>query len=96
MKQLILTFFSVILCYSLFFDKKAEKPEIDEIKSTHEVTQIPDFHHNPNETMHFITLYNYPSDWNEESKIYVLNKTEFNKTTLTKPKINHSIIDAFN
>ena len=31
MKQLILTFFAVILCYSLFFDKEKKAHAIDEI-----------------------------------------------------------------
>jgi hypothetical protein len=34
MKQLILTFFAVVLCYSLFFDRKERLPHIDEINYT--------------------------------------------------------------
>ena len=86
MKQLIMTFFVVILCYSLFFDKKAENPAIDEINSIQDDAQISDFPHIAPYTMHFITLYNYPSDWNAASKIYVLNKP-YNKTALTFPAI---------
>ena len=85
MKQLILTFFAVILCYSLFFDKKAENPAIDEINYIHEGVQIPDFHPTVPDTMHFITLFNDPSDWNAASNIYVLNKTD-NKTSLIHTK----------
>ena len=81
MKQLILTFFAVILCYSLFFDKKAEKPTIDEIKSIHDGTQISDFPYITPKTMHYITFYSYPFEGNTASKIYVLNKPD-NKTSL--------------
>ena len=86
MKQLILTFFAVILCYSLFFDKKAETPTIDEKNYIHEGAIIQDFQPIAPDTMPFIALYNYSSDWNVKSKIYVLNKTEVNKTTLILTK----------
>jgi len=36
MKQLILTFFAAILCYSLFFDKEEKPAAVDEINYIHE------------------------------------------------------------
>lgn len=34
MKQLLLSFFAVILCYSLFFDRKEQHTHVDEINYT--------------------------------------------------------------
>ncbi len=47
MKPLILSFFGVILCYSLFIDDKQSSPEIDtpgySIRSEmHDPSQVPD------------------------------------------------------
>jgi len=41
MKQLILTFFLVILCYSLFFDKKTAVPAKENINLLQENTFTP-------------------------------------------------------
>ena len=41
MKQLILTFFAVILCYSLFFNNEPVKPNVDEINYIYEGASIP-------------------------------------------------------
>jgi len=57
MKQLILTFFAVILCYSLFFDQKTEKPAVDEIKSIYESPAISETHPIAPDSMFFLTLY---------------------------------------
>ena len=76
MKQLILTFFAVILCYSLFFDKKTEKQAADETNSIHEGVQISDFPPVIPEAMHYITFYYDPSASNAPSIIYVLNKQD--------------------
>lgn len=56
MKQLILTFFAVILCYSLFFDKEAKKPAIDEINYI-EDTLIPDLNQIAPDTLTHYTFY---------------------------------------
>lgn len=49
MKQLLLSFFAVILCYSLFFDRKERHMHVDEINytiqsETHDsfLHQVPD------------------------------------------------------
>jgi hypothetical protein len=34
MKPLLLSFFAAILCYSLFFDRKAEQKHVDEVNYT--------------------------------------------------------------
>ena len=41
MKQLILTFFAVILCYSLFFDSEQKATAVDEINYIYEGASIP-------------------------------------------------------
>ena len=58
MKQLLLTFFAVVLCYSLFFDNKTEKPIVDEINYIQEDFQISGFQHIAPDTMNFLTFYN--------------------------------------
>jgi len=55
MKQLILTFFAVILCFSLFFDKKSEKPIVDEINYIHEAPNISGLPYATPDTMNLIT-----------------------------------------
>ena len=42
MKQLILTFFAVILFYSLFFNDKKEKPAVDKLNYIYEGVSISD------------------------------------------------------
>ena len=64
MKQLILTFFLVILCYSLFFDKKTENPTKDEINFTQEDAIIPYLPYMASDTVNLITLNNNPMVWN--------------------------------
>ena len=59
MKQLILTFFAVILCYSLFFDKKSENPTVDEINYIRENAQIYDARLVAPDTMGHITMNYY-------------------------------------
>ena len=41
MKQLILTFFAIILCYSLFFNNDTKSPAVDEINYIYEDTYTP-------------------------------------------------------
>ena len=58
MKQLILTFFAVILCYSLFFDKEKKTHVIDEINYIQQdAASVP----NPkavSDTLNYLALYN--------------------------------------
>lgn len=59
MKQLILTFFAVILCYSLFFDtKKTKEPEVDKINYIHEDALMPELDLITPDTLTHYTLYN--------------------------------------
>ena len=58
MKQLLLTFFGVILCYSLFFDKEAEKPAVDGINYIHRDVRIPELHYISPDTMTYFAFYN--------------------------------------
>ena len=65
MKQLILTFFAVILCYSLFFDKEPKMHTIDEINYIHQdAASVP----NPKattDTLNYLALYNVEAvGWN--------------------------------
>ena len=60
MKQLLLTFFAVVLCYSLFFDNQAEQPIVDEINYIHEDIQISGFQYIVPDTMNFLTLTSIP------------------------------------
>jgi hypothetical protein len=58
MKQLILTFFLVIFCYSLFFDKKAEKqPIVDEINYVQKGNLSPQLYVDVPDTMNYFTIY---------------------------------------
>lgn len=57
MKQLILTFFAVILCYSLFFDKKEKKPTVDEINYIYEDASVPALNFIAPDTLNYYTLY---------------------------------------
>jgi hypothetical protein len=43
MKQLLFTFFAVILCYSLFFDKESDAAPVDEMNYIYEET-VPDLY----------------------------------------------------
>ena len=63
MKQLILTFFLVILCYSLFFDKKPDPINIEEVFF---IQKEADNQHSPyiySDTANFITSNTISSDW---------------------------------
>ncbi|MDR0575936.1 MAG: hypothetical protein LBG96_18250 [Tannerella sp.] len=64
MKQLILTFFAVILCYSLFFDNETEKSVSDEINYIYEDTLSPDPYLQAPDTLNYFTLYNCSTGWN--------------------------------
>ncbi len=68
MKQLILTFFAVILCYSLFFDNNGkEKPAVDEINYIYEDAFIPNLYFRAPDTLNYFALYdNCPIGWNSE------------------------------
>ena len=58
MKQLILTFFLVILCYSLFFDKKTANRAKDEINFIQEDAIIPNLPYLALDTVNYFTLNN--------------------------------------
>ena len=63
MKQLILTFFLVILCYSLFFDKKAEtRSVVDEINYIQKEDFSPRIHIEVLDTMNYFAFYS-PAIW---------------------------------
>jgi len=64
MKQLILTFFLVILCYSLFFDKKTENYTKEEINFIQEDAIVPNIPYTASDTVNLITLNNNPMIWN--------------------------------
>jgi hypothetical protein len=64
MKQLIVTFFAVVLCYSLFFDNETEKPAVDEINYIYEDTLIPYLYLQAPDTLNYFTLYNHSIGWN--------------------------------
>ena len=58
MKQLILTFFAVILFYSLFFDKEQKTNTIDEINYIHQnAASVPNLKAVP-DTLNYFALYN--------------------------------------
>lgn len=69
MKQLILTFFAVILCYSLFFDQEAKKPAVDEINYI-EDTLMPDLNLIAPDTLTHYTLYDANMIWNPTTSKY--------------------------
>ena len=58
MKHLILTFFTVILCYSLFFDKKEATDIVHDAKYIHEDIFIPTRHYIFPDTVQYLALYN--------------------------------------
>ena len=57
MKQLILTFFAVILCYSLFFDKEPKVTPVDEINYIYNGAYIPDVNVIVPDTFNYFALY---------------------------------------
>jgi len=57
MKQLILTFFLVILCYSLFFDKKTGNRTKDEIYYIQEEAIIPYNPYLASDTVNYIPFF---------------------------------------
>ena len=62
MKQLILTFFAAILCYSLFFDKEPKTNTIDEINYIRQdAASVPNLKAVP-DTMNYFALYNIEVD----------------------------------
>ena len=73
MKQLIFTFFLVILCYSLFFDKKAEiLPVVDEIDYVQKEVISPKFYRGIPDTMNYFAL-NSPPNWIFKEKYNILS-----------------------
>ena len=81
MKQLILTFFAVILCYSLFFDKEKKTHAIDEINNIHQdAALVPNIKNVP-DTLDYLALYNMESvGWNFNISQYgVQNKTLYSQ-----------------
>jgi hypothetical protein len=80
MKQLILTFFAVILLYSLFIDNEPEKPAVDEINYIYEdAASFPENKTIASDTLNKIALYNMETvDWSfytlEYGKISFLGK----------------------
>jgi len=62
MKQLILTFFAVILCYSLFFDKEPKTHTIDEIDYIRQdAASVPNLKAVP-DTLNYFAFYNLESE----------------------------------
>ena len=57
MKQLILTFFAVILCYSLFFDTEPKATAVDEINYIYEGAFIPNVNVIVPDTFNYFALY---------------------------------------
>ena len=57
MKQLILTFFAVILCYSLFFDTEPKATAVDEINYIYEGASIPNVNIIVPDTFNYLALY---------------------------------------
>ena len=44
MKQLILTFFAVVLCYSLLFNDRNVSPAVDEVNYVYKEVSIPNYY----------------------------------------------------
>ena len=57
MKQLILTFFAVILCYSLFIDTEPKTTAIDEINYIYEGASIPTVNIIIPDTFNYLAFY---------------------------------------
>ena len=53
MKQLIITFFAVVLCYSLFFDRKERQTHVDEINYTIQTEAHDSFLHQIPDSIYF-------------------------------------------
>jgi len=70
MKQLILTFFAVILCYSLFFDKESGRLIVDENNYIQESPQISGLPFIAPDTMNFLTLYD-AAGWTAHPVTYI-------------------------
>ena len=78
MKQLILTFFAIILCYSLFFDKEPKTHAIDEINNIHQdPALVPNLKTVP-DTVSFLAFYNM------EAIGWSFHAPEFGKTGFLK------------
>ena len=66
MKQLILTFFAVIFCYSLFFDKEPKAHAIDKINYINEdAASVPIHELAISDTVNYLAMYNVKTiGWN--------------------------------
>lgn len=65
MKQLILSFFAVILCYSLFFDRKEHHIHVDEINYTIRTEAHDSFLHQTPDSVFFARSFiDYNTDFN--------------------------------
>ena len=70
MKQLLLTFFAIILCYSFFFDNEAEIPAVDKINYIYEETSVP-MHISVPDTLNYYSLYrNYSLGYTDYFNLY--------------------------
>ena len=57
MKQLLLTFFAVILCYSLFFDTEPKATAVDEINYIYKVDNTPNVITIVPDTFNYLAFY---------------------------------------
>lgn len=76
MKQLILTFFAVILCYSLFFDKEPEKTAVDGINYIYDNALSPVQPYIALDTLHKYSFYQLPFDVNIQFCGYATSQNE--------------------
>ena len=77
MKQLILTFFAVILCYSLFFDRDKKIYNVDEINYIQKGAAVVPNHKTIPDTLNYLALYNVEA----ESWFYYNPHSEMPKNT---------------
>ena len=79
MKQLILTFFAVILCYSLFFDTEPKATAVDEINYIYEGASIPSVNIIVPDTFNYLALYSDGQYLNLPSNDYLMQSVNLQK-----------------
>jgi hypothetical protein len=84
MKQLLLTFFAVILCYSLFFGKEDANPAVDEINYIYEKVSTPNYHSYFQDSMNYLTFYSGTEAWSKDCYLPVFDNINYEKRILQK------------
>ena len=81
MKQLILTFFAVIFCYSLFFDTEPKAIAVDEIDYIYDGASSPNVNITAPNTFNYFAYYS-------EGRYINFPSNDYYKQTINLQKVN--------